>query len=89
MRCIKELGTVIECARYLYRGTKRGQQYKLGLDVVYVSGSKLVLNNYHILEYDKDIYKNLDYISGAQAIRFVLSFVISLYALHKRIRNSD
>jgi hypothetical protein len=37
----------------------------LGLDVVYVSGSKLVLNNYHILEYDKDIYKNLDYISGA------------------------
>jgi hypothetical protein len=36
---------------------------KLGLDVVYVSGSKLVLNNYHILEYDKDIYKNLDYIS--------------------------
>jgi hypothetical protein len=32
---------------YLYRRTKRGQQYKLGLDVVYVSGSKLVLNNYH------------------------------------------
>jgi hypothetical protein len=29
---------------YLYRRTKRGQQYKLGLDVVYVSGSKLVLN---------------------------------------------
>jgi hypothetical protein len=28
----------------------------LGLDVVYVSGSKLVLNNYHILEYDKDIH---------------------------------
>jgi hypothetical protein len=24
---------------YLYRRTKRGQQYKLGLDVVYVSGS--------------------------------------------------
>jgi hypothetical protein len=41
---------------YLYRRTKRGQQYKLGLDVVYVSGSKLVLNNYHILEYDKAIF---------------------------------
>ncbi|VVH59719.1 hypothetical protein BSPCLSOX_2112, partial [uncultured Gammaproteobacteria bacterium] len=54
---------------YLYRRTKRGQQYKLGLDVVYVSGSKLVLNNYHILEYDKDIYKNLDYISGAMTCR--------------------
>jgi hypothetical protein len=40
MRCIKELGTVIE-----------------------------VLNNYHILEYDKDIYKNLDYISGAMTCR--------------------
>ena len=54
---------------YLYRRTKRGQQYKLGLDVVYVSGSKLVLNNYHILEYDKDIYKNLDYISGTMTCR--------------------
>jgi hypothetical protein len=30
---------------YGKRITKRGQQYKLGLDVVYVSGSKLVLNN--------------------------------------------
>jgi hypothetical protein len=29
---------------YGKRITKRGQQYKLGLDVVYVSGSKLVLN---------------------------------------------
>ena len=46
------------------RAIKRGQQYKLGLDVVYVSGSKLVLNNYHLLEYDRDIYKNLDYVSG-------------------------
>ncbi len=50
---------------YLYRTTKRGQQYKVGLDVVYVSGSKIPLNNYHLLEYDRDIYKNLDYISGA------------------------
>ncbi len=50
---------------YLKYRTKRGQEYKLGLDVVYVSGSKLVLNNYHLLEYDRDIYKNLDYISGA------------------------
>jgi hypothetical protein len=47
----------------------------LGLDVVYVSGSKLALNNYHILEYDKDIYKNLDYISGAMTCRF-LRFVV-------------
>jgi hypothetical protein len=30
---------------YGKRITKRGQQYKLGLDVVYVSGSKLALNN--------------------------------------------
>ncbi|CAC9636198.1 hypothetical protein, partial [uncultured Gammaproteobacteria bacterium] len=50
---------------YLYRSTKRGQQYKMGLDVVYVSGSKIPLNNYHLLEYDRDIYKNLDYISGS------------------------
>ncbi len=50
---------------YLYRTTKRGQQYKMGLDVVYVSGSKIPLNNYHLLEYDRDIYKNLDYISGS------------------------
>ena len=50
---------------YLYRRTKRGQQYKMGLDVVYVSGSKIPLNNYHLLEYDRDIYKNLDYISGS------------------------
>ncbi|CAC9543692.1 hypothetical protein [uncultured Gammaproteobacteria bacterium] len=27
----------------------------MGLDVVYVSGSKIPLNNYHILEYDRDI----------------------------------
>ncbi len=50
---------------YLYRRTKRGQQYKMGLDVVYVSGSKIPLNNYYPLEYDRDIYKNLDYISGS------------------------
>ncbi|CAC9483338.1 hypothetical protein, partial [uncultured Gammaproteobacteria bacterium] len=25
----------------------------MGLDVVYVSGSKIPLNNYHILEYDR------------------------------------
>ncbi len=37
----------------------------MGLDVVYVSGSKIPLNNYHLLEYDRDIYKNLDYISGS------------------------
>ena len=49
---------------YLYRRTKRGQQYKMGLDVVYVSGSKIPLNNYFVLEYDRDIYKNLDYVSG-------------------------
>ncbi|WP_369150204.1 hypothetical protein [Candidatus Thiodubiliella endoseptemdiera] len=51
------------------RAIKRGQQYKLGLDVVYVSGSKIPLNNYHLLEYDRDIYKNLDYISGAMTCR--------------------
>jgi hypothetical protein len=28
----------------------------MGLDVVYVSGSKIPLNNYHLLEYDRDIY---------------------------------
>ena len=49
---------------YLYRRAKRGQQYKMGLDVVYVSGSKIPLNNYFVLEYDRDIYKNLDYVSG-------------------------
>uniref|UniRef100_UPI0034DEF9E6 hypothetical protein n=1 Tax=Candidatus Thiodubiliella endoseptemdiera TaxID=2738886 RepID=UPI0034DEF9E6 len=54
---------------HLYRGAQRGQQYKLGLDVVYVSGSKIPLNNYHLLEYDRDIYKNLDYISGAMTCR--------------------
>lgn len=54
---------------YLYRRTKRGQQYKLGLDVVYVSGSKILLNNYYLLEYDRDIYKNLDYVSGSMTCR--------------------
>jgi hypothetical protein len=49
---------------YLYRRAKRGQQYKMGLDVVYVSGGKIPLNNYFVLEYDRDIYKNLDYVSG-------------------------
>ncbi len=54
---------------YLKYRVKRGQQYKLGLDVVYVSGSKLALNNYFILEYDRDIYKNLDYLSGSMTCR--------------------
>lgn len=54
---------------YGKRITKRGQQYKLGLDVVYVSGSKLALNNFHILEYDRDIYKNLDYVSATITCR--------------------
>ena len=51
------------------RITKRGGQYKLGLDVVYVSGSKIPLNNYHMLEYDRDIYSGLDYVSGAMTCR--------------------
>lgn len=54
---------------YLYRRVKRGQQYKLGLDVVYVSGNTRPLNNYSILEYDRDIYKNLDYVSGSMTCR--------------------
>ncbi len=54
---------------YLYRRTKRGQRYKMGLDVVYVYGSKIPLNNYFTLEYDRDIYKDLDYISGSLTCR--------------------
>jgi len=53
---------------YLYRRTKRGQQYKLGLDstgVVYGENDKWGLGTYDILEYDRDIYKNLDYLSGS------------------------
>jgi hypothetical protein len=53
----------------------------LGLDVVYVSGSKLVLNNYHILEYDKDIYKNLDYISGAMTCLSIVEFWLAITVL--------
>jgi hypothetical protein len=48
------------------RAIKRGQQYKLGLDVVYVSGSKLVLNNYHLLEYESTL--SSIYISTTQAV---------------------
>lgn len=52
------------------RRTKRGgYNYKMGLDVVYVSGSKIPLNNYHMLEYDRDIYRGLDYISGTMTCR--------------------
>ncbi|VVH51376.1 hypothetical protein BPUTSESOX_255 [uncultured Gammaproteobacteria bacterium] len=53
---------------YLYRSTKRGQEYKLGLDstgIVYGKNDKWKLGAYYILEYDRDIYKNLDYLSGS------------------------
>ncbi|CAC9645293.1 hypothetical protein [bacterium endosymbiont of Bathymodiolus sp. 5 South] len=53
---------------YGKRITKRGQQYKLGLDstgIVYGKNDKWKLGAYYILEYDRDIYKNLDYLSGS------------------------
>ncbi len=52
---------------YLYRRVKRGQQYRLGLDstiVLYGKNNKN-MDGYSIFEYDKDIYKNLDYLSGS------------------------
>jgi hypothetical protein len=57
---------------YLYRRTKRGQQYKLGLDnlhFVYGKNYRNSLGDYFIMEYDKDIYKNLDYLSGSLTCR--------------------
>ena len=57
---------------YLYRRTKRGQEYKLGLDnlhFVYGKNYRNSLGDYFIMEYDKDIYKNLDYLSGSLTCR--------------------
>ena len=57
---------------YLYRRTKRGQEYKLGLDattVVHGKNDKSRMGGYFILEYDRDIYKNIDYLSGSVTCR--------------------
>ncbi|NYT27204.1 MAG: hypothetical protein H0A76_04470 [Candidatus Thiodubiliella endoseptemdiera] len=57
---------------HLYRGAQRGQQYKLGLDstgIVFGKNDKWRLGAYYILEYDRDIYKNLDYLSGSVICR--------------------
>ncbi len=54
------------------RAIKRGQQYKLGLDstgIVFGKNDKWRLGAYYILEYDRDIYKNLDYLSGSVICR--------------------
>ena len=57
---------------YLYRRTKRGNGYTLGLDSInIVNGKKDQWNmgNYRIYEYDRDIYKDMDYISGSVICR--------------------
>ena len=57
---------------YLYRRTKRGQRYKMGLDnlhLVYGKNYRNSLGNYFTMEYDRDIYKDLDYISGSLTCR--------------------
>ncbi|NYT27207.1 hypothetical protein [Candidatus Thiodubiliella endoseptemdiera] len=54
------------------RAIKRGQQYKLGLDrlrIVYGKNHRNSLGNYFTLEYDRNIYKNLDYLSGSLTCR--------------------
>lgn len=54
------------------RAVKRSQQYKLGLDAVtvaYGKNNKSRMGGYSILEYDRDIYKNLDYLSGSVICR--------------------
>jgi hypothetical protein len=58
---------------YGKRITKRGQQYKLGLDnlhFVYGKNYRNSLGDYFIMEYDKDIYKNLDYLQAVAGRQF-------------------
>ena len=53
---------------HIERAIKRGQQYKRGLDlttVVYGEDDQWRLGAYTIWEYDRDIYKGLDYLSGS------------------------
>jgi hypothetical protein len=71
MRCIKVLGIFT---------WKRGQQYKLGLDattVVHGKNDKSRMGGYFILEYDRDIYKNIDYLSGSVILLFGVGIAYS------------
>ena len=53
---------------YVYRITRRGSQLRLGLDLLHITHHKNYQSSagsYSILEYDRDIYQNLDYLSGS------------------------
>ena len=57
---------------YLYRRPKRYGSYYMGVDGAGIStfNGKGGLGNYGIMEYDKDIYAGLDYISGIASHQF-------------------